>query len=243
VTNHNQDGGRSVALFPEHRPTWSREEQAQPRIYRSPSSVDDRDYRSWQERSYLDEERPLGHGVRHHGDARLPHAQPQSEQGASGRGRPAYEGMGSQSGSSQRGEPIGHRSESSSLGYAGYCASRGAGPHRGKGPVGYRRSDERIRELVCELLTENDQLDASQIEVLVSNGDVTLCGVVDDGRAKREAEGCACSITGVRDVRNLLRLRNEPPPLKTTPASRPPPIPAAKSQAPACSLHDKKPRT
>jgi hypothetical protein len=85
-------------------------------------------------------------------------------------------------------------------------AHRGTGPHRGKGPMGYQRSDERIREMVCESLAEDDQLDASHIEVAVSQGDVTLSGTVDDRRAKRDAEDCAYSVSGVRDVQNQLRV-------------------------------------
>ncbi|HET7502220.1 MAG TPA: BON domain-containing protein [Kofleriaceae bacterium] len=86
---------------------------------------------------------------------------------------------------------------------------RGTGPHRGKGPIGYQRSDERLRELICESLTDDDQIDASQIEVTVKNGDVTLSGTVEDRRAKREAEDCTCSVAGVRDVQNLLRVRDD----------------------------------
>jgi len=84
---------------------------------------------------------------------------------------------------------------------------RGTGPHRGKGPAGYQRSDERIRELVCESLTDDDQIDASRIEVTVNNGEVTLTGSVEDRHAKRDAEDCACSVSGVRDVQNLLRVQ------------------------------------
>lgn len=83
---------------------------------------------------------------------------------------------------------------------------RGTGPHRGKGPAGYRRSDERIRELVCESLTDDDQIDASHIEVSVSGGEVTLSGTVDDRGTKRAAEDCAYSVSGVRDVQNRLRV-------------------------------------
>ena len=85
-------------------------------------------------------------------------------------------------------------------------ADRGTGPHRGKGPAGYQRSDERIREMVCESLTEDDQIDASHIEVAVSQGEVTLSGTVDDRQAKRDAEDCTWSVSGVRDVHNLLRI-------------------------------------
>lgn len=84
----------------------------------------------------------------------------------------------------------------------------GTGPHRGKGPVGYQRSDEQLRERVCESLADDDQLDASQIEVAVSSGEVMLSGAVDDRRAKRDAEDCAASVPGVRDVQNRLRVRD-----------------------------------
>ncbi|HEX8114131.1 MAG TPA: BON domain-containing protein [Kofleriaceae bacterium] len=86
---------------------------------------------------------------------------------------------------------------------------RGTGPHRGKGPAGYQRSDERIRELVCESLTDDDEIDASHIEVGVSHGEVTLSGTVEDRRIKRAAEDCAYSVSGVRDVQNRLRVHDD----------------------------------
>jgi len=86
---------------------------------------------------------------------------------------------------------------------------RGTGPHRGKGPAGYQRSDERIRELVCESLTDDDEIDASDVAVEVRGGEVTLSGAVDDRGAKRAAEDCAYSVSGVRDVQNQLRMRGD----------------------------------
>jgi osmotically-inducible protein OsmY len=86
---------------------------------------------------------------------------------------------------------------------------RGTGPHRGKGPLGYQRSDERIREMVCEALADDDMIDASQIHVTVKDGEVTLSGVVDSRRIKREAEDCVASVSGVRDVQLQLRVRDE----------------------------------
>jgi osmotically-inducible protein OsmY len=50
------------------------------------------------------------------------------------------------------------------------------------------------------------QLDASDIEVAVENGDVTLEGSVEDRRMKRLAEDIAASVPGVDDVHNRLRL-------------------------------------
>jgi hypothetical protein len=86
---------------------------------------------------------------------------------------------------------------------------RSTGPHRGKGPAGYQRSDERLREMICEQLADDDQLDASGIEVTVKNGEVTLSGSVDDRRAKRDAEDCACTVSGIRDIQNQLRIRDD----------------------------------
>ena len=81
------------------------------------------------------------------------------------------------------------------------------GGHRGKGPVGYTRSDERIREAACEALTDDDQVDATDMEIVVHDGEVTLSGIADDRHAKRLAEDCVWRVTGVRDVQNQLRLR------------------------------------
>lgn len=78
----------------------------------------------------------------------------------------------------------------------------------GKGPKGYKRSDERIREDVSEALYKDHHVDASDIEVSVSNGEVTLTGTVTDRRMKRIAEDCVESVSGVEDVRNELRVQS-----------------------------------
>lgn len=80
------------------------------------------------------------------------------------------------------------------------------GPHHGKGPVGFQRSDERIREVVCEALTDHGDIDASHIEVSVKACEVTLSGTVDDRRTKRLAEDCVAALPGVKDVHNQLRV-------------------------------------
>src|SRR5437762_1916123 len=41
------------------------------------------------------------------------------------------------------------------------------GPYAGRGPRGYQRSDERIREDVCERMSDCGELDATDIEVRV----------------------------------------------------------------------------
>ena len=80
------------------------------------------------------------------------------------------------------------------------------GQHRGKGPKGYQRSDERIREDIHDRLTDDHFIDASNIEVNVSNGDVSLTGTVDDRNAKRRAEDISENVGGVRNVENRLRI-------------------------------------
>jgi osmotically-inducible protein OsmY len=79
--------------------------------------------------------------------------------------------------------------------------------HYGRGPKGYSRSDDRIREDVSDRLTEDWHIDASNIEVTVSNGEVTLNGMVDSRDAKRHAEDLTDSVSGVRHVQNNLRVQ------------------------------------
>jgi len=101
---------------------------------------------------------------------------------------------------------------SSGPGWSG-SSSMGAGTqqrervdHTGRGPKGYRRGDERIQEDVSERLKENCDLDASEIEVKVQSGIVTLSGSVSDRRAKRLAEQCAENVSGVDDVTNQIKV-------------------------------------
>ena len=80
------------------------------------------------------------------------------------------------------------------------------GPHRGKGPKGYTRTSERITEDVNEKLYQDPFVDASNIEVTVSDGEVILSGTVDSREAKRRAEDIAESVSGVKDVTNQLKV-------------------------------------
>jgi hypothetical protein len=81
-----------------------------------------------------------------------------------------------------------------------------AGQYAGRGPRNYRRSDERIEEDINDRLTNHGDLDATDIEVEVNNGEVTLSGSVDSRWAKRAAEDVAESVSGVKDVSNNLRV-------------------------------------
>jgi osmotically-inducible protein OsmY len=80
------------------------------------------------------------------------------------------------------------------------------GPYFGRGPKGYRRSDERIAEDINERLTQHPFLDATEIVVNVQDGEVELSGTVEDRKAKRLAEDIAESVSGVKDVHNRIRM-------------------------------------
>lgn len=79
--------------------------------------------------------------------------------------------------------------------------------HKGKGPKGYRRSDERIKEDISDRMMDDSLLDASDIELEVDNNEVVLTGTVDNREAKRRAEYLAECIPGVGNVENRLRIK------------------------------------
>ena len=81
-----------------------------------------------------------------------------------------------------------------------------SGPHFGKGPKGYRRSDERIREEVSEALTRHPEIDAGEIEVQVKDAIVTLSGTIESRHIKRLAEDCVEEVLGIKDINNELRI-------------------------------------
>lgn len=116
--------------------------------------------------------------------------------------------------------PIGMGSATGNLGRSGYGAGyqdrgqrfgqesrgmRGAG-YQGRGPRNYIRSDERITEELNERLTDDADIDASDITVRVSDGLVTLEGTVGDRWMKHRAEDIADSCSGVKDVSNTIRV-------------------------------------
>jgi len=78
---------------------------------------------------------------------------------------------------------------------------------RGRGPKNYNRSSDRIRDDVSDRLTDDWQVDASDIDVSVEGTEVTLDGTVHSREAKRRAEDCADSVSGVSHVQNNLRVK------------------------------------
>ena len=123
-------------------------------------------------------------------------------------GRGQYEG---QSGDQNRG-----RNQGQSGAYGQYGGGMGSfsggfggrneqGQHSGRGPKNWQRSDERIKEDVNERLTEHSHIDATEIDIQVRNGEVTITGTVEDRRIKRMVEDLVEGVSGVKEVHNQLR--------------------------------------
>ena len=83
--------------------------------------------------------------------------------------------------------------------------------YRGVGPKNYKRSDDRIRDEINDRLTDEWNVDASDIEVNVLDGEVILTGYVTDRYQKRRAEVVAENVLGVRNVENRMRVEPTTP--------------------------------
>lgn len=88
--------------------------------------------------------------------------------------------------------------------WAGYDEDHTSQP--GKAPED-TRSDARIREHVCAVLSEDAHVDAREIAVRVENGEATLSGTVDDRSTSRRVEDLVAEIGGVDAVRNNLCIK------------------------------------
>ncbi|MGK3987285.1 BON domain-containing protein [Sorangium sp. So ce136] len=66
-----------------------------------------------------------------------------------------------------------------------------------------------MREDICDQISEHPDLDASDVEVRVQNGEVILSGTVRERRFKHQLESLAERISGVTDVRNDIRMYRE----------------------------------
>lgn len=79
--------------------------------------------------------------------------------------------------------------------------------YAGRGSKNYRRSDARIEEEVHEVLLRHHEIDATDIDVKVENGEVTLSGETEDRRSKRLVEEIVEQCQGVREVHNNIKAR------------------------------------
>ena len=132
--------------------------------------------------------------------------QSDSERRYESRSTGTYGSQGQRYGRGTEDREFDSRARASQSGYnaQGY----GIGPHSGKSPKGYKRSEERIREDICERLMDDGEIDASDIDVKVAGNEVTLEGTVTDWRTKRRAEEVIQNVSGVSDVLNNLRVKS-----------------------------------
>lgn len=86
-------------------------------------------------------------------------------------------------------------------------AVRGFFQGNGNAPRRRTRDEQRIHDDVCERLTRQPDVDASDIEVSVGAGAVTLAGSVPTRRMKLLAENTVHGVLGVKDVRSRLRVK------------------------------------
>jgi osmotically-inducible protein OsmY len=77
-----------------------------------------------------------------------------------------------------------------------------------RGPKNYARSDERISELVCERLVQEQSVDVSDVSVEVTNGRVTLDGTVPDRQTRHLIEDVVDGCWGVQDIENRIQVQS-----------------------------------
>lgn len=86
----------------------------------------------------------------------------------------------------------------------GHPRGRPGEDFRGRGPKNYVRTDERLRDDIADRLTADPQIDASDIEVVVQEGRVTLTGTVDRRQTRYRVEDLVDGCHGVREIDNRL---------------------------------------
>lgn len=174
-------------------------------IYGGSGGTDDdegrREFRGFGER-HGSMERSFGRGApQTHGFPAPRHGVERSEHG-SWRGGMNHEGA-------MTGTQWGRTNDAPAWGSPGRAFGDAAAQVRpGRGPKNYTRSDERIREDVIERIVDNG-LDASEVEIEVKEGEVTLTGSVHQRLYKHRMEDIAESVSGVKDVHNQIRVKRQ----------------------------------
>jgi osmotically-inducible protein OsmY len=140
------------------------------------------------------------------------------------RGFGQQQGHGSQQGYGMSGQQdwgqqsqqgmMGGQTQTSS-GYGGFRGGMQAGwgqtetSRSRKGPKNYARSDERIREMVCERLVDEQGVDVSEVSIEVKNGRVELEGTVPSRQMRHRIEDIVDDCWGVQDIENRLRVQTQ----------------------------------
>ncbi len=106
-------------------------------------------------------------------------------------------------GSRLYGNVVGAATPSGTAGLARY----GRGGAERRGPKGYVRSDDRLRDDICERLSDQTWIDLSRVDVHVDDGRVRLEGEVPDRFSRYAIEDIADGAWGVKEIDNRLRVR------------------------------------
>jgi hypothetical protein len=80
---------------------------------------------------------------------------------------------------------------------------------RGRAPKGWKRSDDRIKDDICETLEYRTNINAEDIDIQVKDGEVTLSGTVRSRQEKRQIEDTVEQAMGVKEVHNQLRVKKD----------------------------------
>lgn len=88
-----------------------------------------------------------------------------------------------------------------------YMIDHGVDFREKKMGVSSESTDEGIRDKIIEVLFHDAQVDASQIDVIVNEGIVSLSGNVDSRKTKRLIELSIESLSGIKDIYNRLRFK------------------------------------
>lgn len=83
---------------------------------------------------------------------------------------------------------------------------RSAAPRYPRGPKGYQRSDERLKEDISERLMEAYHIDSSEVTVEVRGAKVSLEGTVPSRHMKHAIEDMVDRCPGVLDIDNRIRV-------------------------------------
>jgi HSP20 family molecular chaperone IbpA len=181
------------------------------------------DYASAVDRERANQARDRGwDNPREHGDFRSPQ-DPDRAYGASPRPFARSQGYGSSARSyegslRQGGYGYAERADAEWDRRPGFEAGYGYGQsqpqpstpnYTGRGPKNWKRSDARIQEDVSEVLERHPGIDASDLEVEVREGVVTLTGTVPQREMKRMAEDVIESCAGVRDIQVNVRVNRD----------------------------------
>ena len=144
---------------------------------------------------YQDREPSWGSEYSRHGDDRS-----ERDQGDLGRHESGY---GSQYSERDYRVHSGHDQPRDSAGRFGETR----GSQQPRGPKGWQRSDERIKDDVSERLYHHRGVDCSDVSVEVSGGKVTLEGTVPERRMKHAIEDMVDQCPGVKDIENRIRVQ------------------------------------